>query len=399
MTLLPTHDPTWRSNRWLLAIDCCLILFMQALGSASFGPLVSVLEVNLSISETGIGALTLASSLGFLGAVLVAGGLVRRIGLTKLLLLGCCSACLGLGCFSQATALDTGLIGMAVFGWSGGLLQVGINTAILMLFMENRTLFMNLLHVFYGLGAVVGPRLVPVMLARYEWRMIYLVITAGSVTTVLLTALVRVRSGSGSETIHAPRATFTRSLAFWWILLGVGLYVGTESSLSIWSALFLEREAAVSGVIAARALSNFWLGLMIGRVLCVGLAKKVTPSTILLILTCGIACTIAWFVMAPSPITSPLKLPIIGLFCSGTFATLFALAGDRFPDQVAMITSWLLVATGLGLLLTPPLIGILAATYGVGKALYVLLFSSGSLAILALLVFVSRGCLPMETQL
>jgi len=287
---------------------------------------------------------------------------------------------------------------MAVFGWSGGLLQVGINTAISTLFKENRTLFMNLLHVFFGLGAVVGPRLVPVMLARYEWRMIYLVITVGSVTTVLLTALVRVHSGSGSETIRAPRATFTRSLAFWWILLGVGLYVGTESSLSVWSALFLEREAAVPSVLAAKALSNFWLGLMIGRVLCVGLAQKVTPSTILLLLTCGIASTVAWFVMAPSPITSPRALPVIGLFCSGTFATLFALAGDRFPDQIPLITSWLLIATGMGLVLTPSLIGILADAYGVGRALYVLCFSSGSLAILALLVFLSRGRLPVAVQ-
>ncbi len=121
---------------------------------------------------------------------------------------------------------------------------------------------------------------------------------------------------------------------------------------------------------ASVAVSNFWLAMTVGRILASFLAHRVQPEKLLIGLCLGgFLCTAAFVYWPEGKVLANLLLLGCGFFFSGIFATLLSTGVSAFPRQSAALSSAVMAAAGLAILLLAPAVGYLADRVGIGIAM------------------------------
>jgi len=121
------------------------------------GQLIPGLSRDLGLTYGQAGLLFSAQSLGSLPVLLAGGWLVHQFGKRRLLTLGAAAFALGLGTTALAPGFAWVLGGNVALGAGMSLLDIGISTLCLDAAREGKGRALNLLHGFFGAGAVVGP--------------------------------------------------------------------------------------------------------------------------------------------------------------------------------------------------------------------------------------------------
>ena len=223
---------------------------------------------------------------------------------------------------------------------------------------------MHLLHASFGIGATLGPLVVAALLeSDVSWRFAYglLVLIEGS----LLLALFSLRSTPVPEiqedTLAGRKPTAARpGLALAATLLYFSLYVGVEVSVGLWSFSILTESRGYGNGEAGLALSGYWGGLTIGRLLLGAINRRLSPETLLrgtAILSIGAA---GWFWQNLAG--SALALVILGFAFAGVFPSLVLLTpGWLGRDRVVRAVGYQLAASSAGAIVASFVIGRIAA--------------------------------------
>jgi len=281
-----------------------------------------------------------------------------------------------------------------------------MNSAMANLYPENRTSAINWLHVFFGVGAVLGPRFCGYMIdSGGGWREVYMWIGVISLVPLpFYLALKFPRPHSELQTneftneiIEGKSSTATISLWKSPIILMLALagffYVGSEMAVNNWGVLFLERTHDFSTRSGAAAISNFWLAMTAARIVISAIAHRVEAGKLLLgLVLCSIASLAAMILFADSAWMIHATIMALGASFSGIFATIFALGADYFPTKTATVSGILMGAPGLAVFILVPLVGVVAESVGMEKAFSLtLVYLFGLLAAVAgLMAYTSR---------
>src|SRR5439155_8545142 len=146
---------------------------------------------------------------------------------------------------------------------------------------DGRGRALNLLHLFFSIGAFVSPLVVGrVVSAGVEWQIVILASTAAAVPLALALWLVPMPSGRVGRPVAGDPATAPgpRSRAPL-ALLGVAIacYVAAEIGVSNWIVRFLDRVELGT---ATLALSGFWAGLALGRLAGARVGDRIAHATL-----------------------------------------------------------------------------------------------------------------------
>ena len=170
------------------------------------------------------------------------GVLTERFG--RRLVLPLATALIGIGLVGLATVPTWELFLAATipFGLGGGAIDGGVNGLVLDLYPTSRGRALNLLHLFFSLGALASPLTVGRLLeAGVGWQAIIL---GTAVVTVPLTILLALTAMPSGRHARAPATDGARrvGLALPLVLLAVAIaaYVGSEVGVSNWLVRFLE---------------------------------------------------------------------------------------------------------------------------------------------------------------
>src|SRR5258706_1776247 len=144
------------SPRGTMVASCISFVALGGI-TAALGPALPDLAANTGSSLAAVGAVITALFVGSLIALIVAGPLNDRIGQRPVLLAGV--ALLALGTFGVAAShwLPLTLLCAVVAGLGHGAIDVRTNVLIAEVFAARSAAALNLLNVFFGLGAVAGP--------------------------------------------------------------------------------------------------------------------------------------------------------------------------------------------------------------------------------------------------
>lgn len=356
------------------------------------GPALKNVQGEIMLTGSELGLFTTSLSVGLIISVLAGGFLVDKYRAKSVGLAGQLLLTLGFFIFSMFVSFPVGLLAFFMMGVGGGLIEIVVNTVISEIYAERRTSALNLLHGFFGVGALIGPIFMGYLIeSGFGWRFGYQIVAIYSAFVLILQIFTKYPDRVSSDKIDF--SYFFKILKNpYTMLLGaiILLYVGSEMGINYWSVLYMETNLAVPKIAASSFLTYFWLAMTFGRFITFLIARKIDGKKLLLFLTLFSVFTFGFFMFAESQAAAGTSLLILGLAFSGIFPTVVALGTDRFPETLGTITGFLMTFMGGGTLLFPLFIGAISDVYSLTTGMFSILIFIVMLMVLTALLGLRR---------
>jgi fucose permease len=295
-----------------------------------------------------------------LAASLTVGPAIDRFGFKAPMTLGPLFAAAALALIATAGAFGQLVPAMLLLGFGGGALNATSNTLTADLHSEekHKSAALNLLGVFFGLGALLMPLLVGVSVERAGLSPLLYGTTAGCVLLALACAV---------QSYPQPKAAARGgSVGFWRLasnrvvlLFGAMLFFqsGNEFLLGGFISTFLASGMKLSESAASFSLTSFWAAILVARLLWGRLLQAIDGRRLIIAsAACAAAASIA-LAAAPSPGFAAAMVPLLGFSLAGIFPTTLGLAGVRFAAQSGSVFGLLFAIALTGGMTLPWLAG------------------------------------------
>jgi fucose permease len=387
-----------QQNRGRTLVVACGMLFVLGVTTAVLGPVLPELAARTGSPLAALGAVFTALFLGALATQTVAGPLADRVGERPVLLGGLAVTTLGVIGVALSPALPLTLVCAFVLGLGHGAVDVSTNVLVARTFADRPVTALNVLHVFFGGGAVVGPAMAGLAIEGLGTGLPALY--AGLVPLIVLAPLVppipRPKRTGNAQTTNGGQAGLYRSPLVWALGFLLLLYVGTEMGMSGWATAYMQRAAGVSLAVGAWVTSAFWLALSAGRMVGATLGARMPSGRVLwLSLAAASAGGLLLVAVQGQAAASVFAIALIGFGFGPIFPTTVATATARFPDAPGRATSLIVAFGSLGGMLLPWIQGQLLD--GQGPAAIALFVAVCILAMLALHAAIGAGVARRQT--
>ena len=361
-------DGAFRVLRWLTFS----LFFLFALTSESVGVIIPEIIHLFDLSMTAAGSFHYATMSGIALGGLLLGTIADRIGAKSGILVGLAvfgASCAAFGFTSQFSMF-------VVLLFVGGLAIAMFKTAALALISDisasrgQHTRLMNLVEGFFGIGAIVGPAMVAWLISEgYSWIWLYLFAAVLCGVTAIMTLRSpfperRKVDDSASKSHLADQIVALRDPYVLGFSLAAILYVGVETAIYVWMPTVLDAHAREWPVLAAYALSIFFVLRATGRFLGAWLLdilpwEKVIAVNAVLILICFLVA------LADQERLAVFALPFSGLFMSVIYPTINSKALSGFPKaRHGSIAGIVLFFTCISAVVAPLVMGLVSDAYG-----------------------------------
>jgi fucose permease len=324
-----------------------------------FGANSSELIDALGLGYADLGLLGSCLSLGLGVGIVIAGPLVDRWARRPLFAAACASvaaACLALGPETDFRGL---LASTIVIGFGAGFYETVLNALIVethadaaprrLVFIHSAaTLSAALTPIFFDALRHPGPIFEALALRglpdlawhdtfRFAGVLHLLLIAAAWLVSMPSSRRGTRASENGAEPVSEDRVAFVA------ICLATFAYVGVESALTLFVADHARTDLGLDASRAARTISGFWSGLLIGR-LAVGLSPRAPGAGTTALLAAIASAIVASFGLGW---LSPPELAMAGagFFLGGVFPVMIGLAGRALPSHAGLAVG---LAGGLG---------------------------------------------------
>ena len=348
----------------------CAIFFSAGFLMAAIGPVLPALSARTGASLSVMGRLMSAIFLGSLAAQIVSGWASDRFGRRVVLAVGL-ALLAGTGLvIAFATALPLTLGAGIVYGIGYGAFSLSGNVMTSELVPARRASAVNLVNMFFGVGAVVGPLVVSVLLRRTGAALPALWMGAGLLAAAAVAARIalpaRLPASHDEAPVSAEAAAQRPPSLRDPMLLACGiflmLYVGSEMAAGAWTAVYLHQSAGMNEARSAAATSLFWAMLTMGRIGAVVGGMRITAEHLLtsaVWITCaGAALLWAGHGSAAASVTA---FAILGFGYGPIYPTGVAVLTSRFPQAAGTATSQMGVLAASGGALLPWIHGLVLA--------------------------------------
>lgn len=326
------------------------------LAASVIGPTLPGLAENTNTQLGQISILFSARSVGFLIGALAGGRIYDRLPGHPVLAAGLLGMALTIALTPTISLLWLLVLVILLLGISESMLDVGTNTMLPWLHHNNVAPYMNGLHFFFGLGALLSPIVVAQAILR-----------SGDITYAYwLLALIMLPTAVWILPQRSPRpavkTAVTREAPPNYLLVGLitlffFLYVGAETSFGGWIYTYAVRSNLATITLAAYLTSTFWGSLTVGRLLSVPLANRLRPRKIIALGIAGSLLSMGALLLFPAAAWA-MWLGTVGLGFSMApiFPTTLAMAERNMP-VTGKTTGWFFAGASLGGMTLPWLAG------------------------------------------
>lgn len=364
------------NNSRLFAVSCWVMLSV-GITLGSHGPLLAPISNTFQLRLGQIALPVVSHSVGFLAAniLMIFFWRIRRARL--LLTLSGLLAFLMLMSISLFHSIGLLLTFLFFLGVAQGIMHTGVDSLFSEISGKERAKFLNWLHIFIAVGAVLGPLSVGMLLSYSEkWHLVYLVM---AMVTLPLPLFFFRRTLYKSIIYHEElRISTSSSLArpttsplFWLAIIGIFTYVGLELSFASWIPVFLVKVKNVSLTSASYSMSIFWFALMAGRFLFGHFLHR-TNLSLLLGTGALIAALFTTLTFSTDSVLIGLFMAFSGLSLSWFYPSILALGGNAFPRNIGFITGSLAAGGTIGAIVFPWVIGPISEAFGLAKGIFLI---------------------------
>ncbi|HEX6135691.1 MAG TPA: MFS transporter [Longimicrobiales bacterium] len=356
----------------LVFAAACLGLFLFGLVLTALGAVLPSITERFDLARTNAGTLFSLMSLGIMAASVLFGPIVDRYGYRGLLTAAVALVFIGMEgiAFAPSPAVLAGAV--LLIGFGGGIINGGTNALVADLSAEQRGAGLNLLGVFFGIGAFGLPFVLGMLLESVGYTAVVAsmgVLVAGVLIYYLAIRFPAAKQAQGFPIRDALRLIRDPVI----LLLGVILFFesGMEITMGGWTAAYVNEVLALPADRALYVLSLYWLGMTIARLLLgTVLARWSTRRALLPFMGLALIGLIV-LARAESMSAAGAGVLLVGAGFAPVFPIVLGLVGDRYPTLSGTAFSLVLVMALTGGTLMPLATGILGDRYGLRGSLLI----------------------------
>jgi len=362
-------------------------MFVFGLAIALLGAVLPLLAGRAQFDLARAGLLFVALNAAVVGCSLTMGSRIDRRGPKVAMIVGPLSVSAALIVICVARDFGVLLAASIMLGLGGGLLNLSTNTLAAGLSRDERkkNAELNLLGIFFGLGALTVPLGLGVLLERHGLDLVLILAAA-------LCAVV----GAGAATLRFPGPApyagkpVRHPLALLrdpWVALAaflLFLQAGNEVVLSGFATTHLTLFAGMPA--AAWATVGMWAAVVVARAVLAVVARRVNGHLIVVGSAVGTVLGSLALLYATTFAAAATALVVTGAAMAGIFPTMMGIAGARFGGQVGAVFGAVLAVARTGAMLLPWIAGALAARQGTRAAMATAAVSAGGIVILSLVL-------------
>jgi MFS transporter, FHS family, glucose/mannose:H+ symporter len=368
-------------------------IFVFGIVMAVLGTLFGLPEMRSRLQMTlgQQGTMFLLLYLGIFIATLIAGPVIDAIGNKLILVASSVLVAAGMAGFVFAHSFAQASIPAILLGLGGGGLNTSTNVLISDLYGEKRGPMLNLLGIFYGIGALCIPLLAAAITEHFQIAP-QLFFCAGLAAACALLFLA----------MSFPRATHAQSFAWREIfqvarypgVLVVGFLLfcqsGNEASIAGWTSTYVG-ATGLREQTATFILAGYWAALMLGRLLAAQILKTVAKQKFVLASGVGALLGAAILLTGRSQTMLIVGVIVLGFSYAGVFPTALAIAGDAYQRMAGTVFGLLFGIALLGGMSFPWTVGQISQALGVRFGMIVPLLGAVGICILAWRIRITTG--------
>ncbi|GAF11471.1 glucose/mannose:H+ symporter GlcP [Bacillus sp. JCM 19045] len=377
----------------------CLAYLLTGFGHIIIGSVLEPMIEHYGLSYSDGGQLIMNQFLGFLGGVLLAPIILRKIGRRATILIA-----LFLFASSQLALylLIPWNILLAVIPLGGagfGIIETVLAGLIIGKLREKKASIMVLTEVFFGVGALTVPVLSAIFIATGNWNAIFIVVGSFVFLCFLLWLFLRFnefepllkkeavnKHDEDGKTLKLRYPKPTAPL----VVLGslfFFLYVGVEMTFPNYLPSIMAMTSDLSEAALALSITVFWGAMTLGRFIIIFIVDRIGIAKLFFISVTGQVITLGLFALSSNLVISFIVIFIAGLLMGGIFSLGLLVINEGIPGLEDRTTSLLIAMGGLGGALLPRFAGSLLDQYTVDVTLWTLFALAGCMFVLMLLIF------------
>ncbi|HSE20696.1 MAG TPA: MFS transporter [Pyrinomonadaceae bacterium] len=366
-----------RSKSYRLTAAYFAAFAALGLTTGSLGPTLTSLAEQTHVGLRAISYVFTARSVGYVLGSVRGGKLFDRRAGNPVLAAMLVMMSIAMALIPLTSRLWLLLLGMFVLGAAEAGVDVGANTLLGWVHGNRVGPFMNAMHSFFGVGALLAPIVVAqTALLNYPTSHSYFVLALLLLPAAAFTLYLPSPIATTPKN-HAGPATTNGRMVFL-IALFLFLYVGAEVGFAGWIVTYAIKLKLSGDTTATYLASLFWGSLTLGRILTIPAAARFRSRTILMISLAGCFLSLVVLWLRHDSFSATLVGTAgLGLSMASIFPTILSFAGKQMK-LTGRVTGWFVFGASAGAMLVP--LGIGQAFQVVGPRV-VLLVTSATLLV------------------
>ncbi|MGH2412125.1 MAG: MFS transporter [Microcystaceae cyanobacterium] len=350
------------------------------LNDGALGVVIPGIMLEYNLDKTTIGWLFLTRTIGYIIVAFTGGILLEKIGFRWFVILGASMFFLESIILILKLPLGVVLIGFLALGCGGIIFETGLNSFIAKL--PNNAVFLNYLHGCYGIGALLSPAIVSILLSQHlSWNSFYVILLIASLFSMIsfgfIFSKVDILVQDHKELAKSNILIDTiKTKLIWLAAIFFLIYVGIELSIGNWSYSFLTEEREFAVLLSGWIVSGYWMGLTLSRLSLAKIVGWLGSQRLVQLCITGIILGMLLVWLTPNLIINAIGLWLAGFSLGPIYPTTIALISCLVPARI-LPSAIGFIASGdsIGATLLPWLAGYLAKQFGFSSLMpYVITF-------------------------
>jgi fucose permease len=288
--------------------------------------------------------------------------------------------------FSGLTSFSAAASAAMLLGFGGGTLNVAVNALVSDLYPTRRGSMLNLLGVFFGVGALSIPFAAATLLSHLTISHLFMLaatLPAAVAVYYVLLSFPCQQIKRGLPLLDAARVLRLPGV----MQIGILLFFenADEAVIAAWTSIYVISLGCKPHT-ATVILGCYWASMMVGRVIASQLIKRISKMKIILGATAGAIAGCTLLFVSREPITLAFAVVVTGLSFAPIFKTTLSIAGDRHPQATAPIFGVVFAMSLLGAMGAPWIVGQISQHYSIRLGPLVPILGSVCVGIMALLI-------------
>ena len=356
--------------------------FLGGICAISAGIIVSILRDRYSLSYSFSGTLVSAMSIGTMLALMISGVLPGKIGEKGTTLILSSGAFFG---YLLMAVTGSPVLLLAAFLLAG--VSKGCTANKCTLLVSNNTddkqKALSMLNAWFAFGALLCPFLVSFLQRKSNTLPMLGVSFAGLCLWLLFLWAGLPGKPSGPERKHAADYSFFRSPVFWILTMLLFCQNAAEYTVNGWVVTYYKNEQILSGSLAAYTVTVQWGLNLVARLLLAFVLKVKKPYKALAVMGVGVTVMYAVLLRMHSAVPALIVLGLFAFSIAGVYPMTIACTGEMMSSASL---GFLLSFAGIGGIVFPWLVGIIADAAGLRTGMAVNLIPCAGIIVLPLLM-------------